>query len=124
MRTTVIILFTLVMAIVVITEMGCYYDKEEILYPQSATINCTGINAQYSTGIKPIMENKCATDGCHNAATAAGGTVLETYAQVAAKAAAINLRCVVQKNMPPGTPLTQAEIATLKCWIDSGTLNN
>jgi uncharacterized membrane protein len=103
---------------------GCYYDNESLLYPGSNSINCNGVNAKFSADVKPILQAKCTLSGCHNAASGAGGTILETYSQVAAKASRINARCVVQKNMPPSAPLTSAETATLKCWIDSGTPNN
>ena len=101
---------------------GCYYDKEEILYPAAAT-DCSTVNATF-TGVKSIITSKCATAGCHNAATAAGGTVLETYDQVKAKADRINQRAIVDKTMPPSTPLSTSEVAILKCWISSGTPNN
>jgi uncharacterized membrane protein len=108
---------------ITLTLSGCYYDKENLLYPGSAS-GCTGINAKFSIDIMPIMQNKCATAGCHNASSSAGGTVLENFTQISAAAARINQRCVVDKTMPPGSPLTPAEISTLKCWIDSGTPNN
>ena len=103
---------------------GCYYDKEELLYGGNGTINCTTIPAKFSTDVKPIIQNKCAIAGCHNAASASGGAVLETYTQIAAQAARINQRCVVEKNMPTTGPLPPAEIAAIKCWIDSGAPNN
>lgn len=103
---------------------GCYYDNESLLYPGSNTINCNGVSAKFSVDVKPILQAKCTLSGCHNAASGAGGTILETYSQVAAKAARIDARCVVQKNMPPTVPLSTTETATLKCWIDSGTPNN
>jgi uncharacterized membrane protein len=55
---------------------------------------------------------------------AAGGTVLETYDQVKAKAGRIQQRAIVERSMPPGTPLTAGDIAILQCWISSGTPNN
>lgn len=108
----------------VISFAGCYYDKEQLLYPGSGTVDCAGINAKFVSDVKLIIQNKCASAGCHDAATAAGGAALVTYDQIAGKASRINQRCVIEKNMPPGSPLTKAEIAILKCWIDSGALNN
>ena len=101
---------------------GCYYDKEELLYPGS-TVDCSIVSATFGN-IKSIMTNKCNTSGCHNARDAAGGTVLETYDQVKAKADRINQRAIIEKTMPPRTALTSGEIAILKCWISSGTPNN
>lgn len=101
---------------------GCYYDKEDLLYPGSA-VDCSTISAKF-TDVAPIIAAKCATAGCHNAATAAGATVLETFDQIRTKVDRINQRTLVEKTMPPGTALTAGETAILKCWISSGTPNN
>lgn len=101
---------------------GCYYDKEELLYPDSK-VDCSTVSGTF-TKVKSIMTSKCSTTGCHNAGSAAGGTVLETYDQVKAKADRINQRAIVEKTMPPGTALSPEEIAILTCWISSGTPNN
>jgi uncharacterized membrane protein len=115
------ILFMLVM---ITTFTGCYYDKEELLYSGKSTISCGTISAKFSTDANPIIKSKCATSGCHDAAGAAGGAVLVTYAQISALSARINQRCVVDKTMPTSGPLSVTEIATIKCWIDSGAPNN
>jgi uncharacterized membrane protein len=99
---------------------GCYYDKEELLYPGSA-VDCSVVLATFSK-VKSIMTNRCNT--CHNARDAAGGTVLETFDQIKAKADRINQRVIVEKTMPPGMVLSTEEIAILKCWISSGMPNN
>jgi uncharacterized membrane protein len=101
---------------------GCYYDKAELLYPDSA-VDCSTVSATFSK-VQSLVTSKCNTSGCHNARDAAGGTVLESYDQVKAKAARINLRVIVEKTMPPGPALSAAETNMLKCWISSGTPNN
>ena len=105
-----------------IFPVGCYYDKEELLYPSTA-IDCTSVNATF-TSVKSIIAAKCATAGCHNAASSAGGAVLETYDQIKAKADRINQRAVIDKTMPSDKPLSANEMAALKCWLSSGTPNN
>ncbi len=103
---------------------GCYYDKADLLYPAGSNTDCASNPAKYSTDVSPIIQSKCATSGCHDAATAAGGAVLESYTEVSALAARINQRSIVEKTMPAGTPLTATEINILSCWISSGTPNN
>lgn len=103
---------------------GCYYDKEELLYHKTGGVDCTTVSAKFSTDIAPVIKSKCATAGCHDAAGSAGGTVLETYTQIAGMSARINQRALVDKTMPPSAPLTTTEIAALTCWINSGTPNN
>jgi uncharacterized membrane protein len=111
--------------IATITTTGCYYDKEELLYGGSNTsVNCTTVTAKFAANVKPIIASKCATPGCHNAAGSAGGSVLETYAQISAQSARIKQRSVIDKTMPVSGPLSAAEIAIINCWIESGALNN
>ncbi len=103
---------------------SCYYDKEELLYPgANRPVDCATVPAKFSADVSPIISSKCATAGCHNT-TAAGGVVLQTYAQISAAKDRINVRCVVQKSMPPSGPLPQADINKIKCWIDAGAPNN
>ena len=104
---------------------GCRYNKEELLYSGRTThTNCTTINAKFVTDVLPLISSKCATPGCHNAASSAGGAVLVTYSQIVALAAQIKQRSVVEKTMPSNGPLSPAEIAILKCWIDAGAPDN
>ena len=103
---------------------GCYYDKEDLLYHKAGAVDCSLVSATYSADVAPLIKNKCATAGCHNAAGSAGGTVLENYAQVAGVSARIYQRCVVEQTMPPGGALSPAETAIITCWINSGTPNN
>ena len=102
--------------------VGCYYDKEELLYPLS-TVDCNNVNATFIS-VKPVIAAKCASAGCHNAASAAGGAVLETYDQVKAKADRIKQRAIIDKTMPSDKPLSANEMAALKCWLSSGAPNN
>jgi uncharacterized membrane protein len=116
-------IFLSVLMIAFITVVaGCYYDKEELLYPNN--VDCATVSAKYSTDIAPLMQNKCATSGCHDAAGARAGVVLETYTQVSSSAAAINNACIVNRTMPPSGGLTVTETSALKCWISSGAPNN
>jgi uncharacterized membrane protein len=112
----------LAVAFVSIVVTSCYYDKEDLLY--GSNVDCSTIDSKYSTAISPLMQSKCSYSGCHDAGTAAAGVVLENHTQVAASAGRINQRCIVDKSMPPGTPLSSNEISALQCWINGGTPNN
>jgi uncharacterized membrane protein len=114
----------LFIAMMTTSVSSCYYDKEELLYSGKGAISCGTISAKFSTDVNPLIQSKCATSGCHDAAGASGGSVLVTYTQIAAQTARINQRCVVDKTMPTSGPLSPSEIAIVKCWIDSGAPNN
>lgn len=110
---------------ITLSATGCYYDNEEYLYPGSNTpVNCSSIQPTFSADVKPLILSKCAISGCHNAAGASGGVILETHGQISAKASRILTRAVVEKTMPPTGPLLPEESAKLKCWIEAGAPNN
>lgn len=116
-RTATVILFVFITIL-----PGCYYDKEALLYP-GTSVDCNVVSAKF-TDVRAIISLKCASAGCHNAGTAAGGAVLETYDQVSKLSARIMQRVIIEKTMPPGAPLSAQELAILECWINSGTPNN
>lgn len=108
---------------IVITIQSCYYDKEELLYPESNTVNCSAINAKFSADVLPLITARCATSGCHDA-TASGGLIFQNYAQISGVKDRINARAVVEKTMPSSGPLQPSEINIIRCWIESGAPNN
>lgn len=112
-----------IITVMSLSVASCYYDKEDLLYG-STVVDCSTVDSKFSTAINPLMQSKCAYSGCHDAGTAAAGVVLENHTQVAASAGSINQRCIVDKTMPPGTPLSSSEISALQCWINAGTPNN
>jgi hypothetical protein len=114
---------TAVFLFAVVLATGCYYDKEDLLYGNT-TVDCTSVDSKYSTAIAPLMQSKCSYSGCHDAGSSAGGLVLENHTQVAASAGSINQRCIIERNMPPGTPLTSTEYTALQCWLQAGAPNN
>ena len=103
---------------------GCYYDKEELLYPDgNQAVDCNTVAAKFSTNVLPLVTSKCAIPNCHNS-SAAGGLVFSNYSQISAAKDRINQRVVIEKSMPPTGALPAADIAILKCWIDAGAPNN
>ncbi|MBL7695498.1 MAG: hypothetical protein JNK91_11665 [Ferruginibacter sp.] len=103
---------------------SCYYDKEELLYPGSVTaVDCSTVTAKFAADVQPIIAAKCATSGCHDN-SASGGVILQTHSQISAKKDRVYARAVLEKTMPASGALPPAEIAKLKCWIDSGAPNN
>ena len=111
------------MAVIIFLLNGCYYDKEELLYPGSGQVDCTTSPKKFAADVQPLILAKCATANCHNA-TAANGLILQNYLQISGAKAIINTRAIVEKNMPPSGPLLPAEINIIKCWIENGALNN
>lgn len=112
------------MAVHLLSLPGCYKDKEELLYPGSTdSVDCATVPASFAADIQPLITSRCAIPGCHDA-TASGGAILQTHAQISGKKDRVNQRAIVDKTMPPTGALPPAEIEKIKCWIDAGAPNN
>ncbi|MDW8420140.1 MAG: hypothetical protein RML37_12085 [Chitinophagales bacterium] len=100
---------------------SCSKNKTDI--PCTATADTVNT---YNKTVKSILDAHCAFGGCHDAATAASGIVLDSYA--AAKDAATNQSnffCVIDwtcgPRMPQGAaqPLPDSLINLIKLWRDN-----
>jgi uncharacterized membrane protein len=110
------------LALLILFATGCTNDKEELLNPPKVNA-CDTLNATFTT-VKSIITTKCSSSRCHSATAAKGGTILETYDQIKTKADRIKQRAIIEKTMPPSTPLTTNDVAVLQCWFDAGMPNN
>lgn len=103
---------------------GCEYNNEEELYP---SIECDTLNVSYAEDIEPIIENDCATSGCHVAGGTGNGR-FDNYQRVKAKVdnGSMRKRVVENKDMPPPDeePLTSCQIDKIDAWLDAGAPNN
>lgn len=105
------------------TSTSCNKDKVPTVVPSECPDTIF-----YSATIEPMIQQNCATSGCHNVFTAAGGYDLEGHANVSANATDI---LNVIKHEGSGTPmpyllpkLNDTIIQQFKCWMDQGKLNN
>src|SRR5687768_8022023 len=114
MKTIASILFF----IVLVSVSGCYYDKEELLYPNGN--DCSGVAATYSGTIQGIIQTSCALGStCHGAGSTNGPGQFTNYDEV--KAAAAQVRSsVVSGIMPKGMTLPAEDIKAIRCWVDGG----
>jgi len=110
-----IIISTILLSSVFLT--GCYYDKEEELYPNSGT-DCNA-PLTYNTGIKTLIDVNCAN--CHKP----GGNTpdLTTYALVKANIDKVTNRAISKKDMP-SSGLSTCNFTKLDNWIKDGALEN
>jgi len=118
--------FTSVLSVVLF--QSCYYDKADLLYPNSNQPCDTTVVAKFSTDVVPVMTNNCNAGGCHNTTSASSGVILDTYAGV--KTQALNGRLIgsidhFNGTMPKGgAKLSTCTIAKIQQWINTGTPNN
>lgn len=97
---------------------GClYHDTHDI---EDAIYVCDPATISWQTDILPIMDQYCATSGCHDGITRLDWTDYEKV-----KEYATSIRAKTQdRSMPFDGPLPQIEIDKIACWVDAGTLNN
>ena len=89
------------------------------------TYDCTGITPTYTTYIKPLMDQHCATSGCHSASNKADGKDLSTYTTTKSVASNNSFLGSIQHlsgydAMPQGaSKLSEANIKTISCWVQN-----
>lgn len=100
---------------------SCYYDKEEVLYPDG--LNCGTVPARFTTNVSPIIQTRCAIAGCHAAGSTNGVGPLTNYTLI--KNAAVQIKAaVISGFMPQNSTLSAVEIKTISCWVDAGAPEN
>lgn len=117
-----------VLLVLIFFVQSCYYDKEEILYPDLS--ECNSSDADYLT-VKNIISKNCLS--CHNnssASTLGDNIKLEDYDDVKYMAENGKLLGAVKhissySPMPKdGVKLNDCSISQIENWINSGTPNN
>ncbi|HLO82535.1 MAG TPA: hypothetical protein VK166_16335 [Chitinophagaceae bacterium] len=107
---------------------GCYYDKEEILYPAGS---CNSTGSTYSGTVSPILSQHC--NSCHSAAAApssGNNIVLDNYNSVKIQASNGMLLGTINhaaghSPMPKGAAkLSSCDINKITNWVGSGAPNN
>src|SRR5688572_15473549 len=106
---------------------GCYYDREEDLYPPPG--NCETTNVTYSAMIVPLLQNY-SCNSCHSGPAPSDNISLDNYTGVKAVALNGKLFGAISHSagfspMPQGgNKLSACNIDKVKAWIDAGAPNN
>lgn len=122
---SITVLLAVGLVIVLVSATGCYYDKEEKLYPQTV---CDTATVTYSSSVVPILLSNCTV--CHGGNTPSAGIKLDTYAGVKVQADNGRLWGAVSQAtsfspMPKnGAKLNTCNLTKIKKWLDAGALNN
>lgn len=126
----------LLILLAIVAMAGCYNDKYDKLYPEptggggggGGGATCDTSNVTFTQTIKPILDSKCATGGCHDAATLAGGYNYTVYG--GAKAGSKRMIGAITwasgfSAMPKGmNKLDACEITKITKWINDGAQDN
>lgn len=98
---------------------SCYYDNAEDYYSQFPQASCDTTAISFSAKVKPILDNNCAISGCHSESFPQKGIDLTSINGAQLHAEGI-VNVTMQGSMPPGRPLPDCEIQTLKAWLNQG----
>jgi hypothetical protein len=122
-----LIRFTSFFLLFILTLSGCYFDKENELYPSNGNCDTAGVMT-YSRSIAPIMVANC--NVCHNSKSHEGGIITDNYDDLYTIAGkdgqlwpAVNWTGGV--HMPKGTDkLSACDLTKIKKWIDADAPRN
>ncbi len=103
------------------TSIFTQCKKEEV-----DLLDCAGVTPTYTANVKTILDNNCATAGCHSASSRRAGYDLSSYAASVTSGGNQAFLGSVQHisgydPMPDGgAKLPEADVKTLSCWVQNG----
>ena len=76
-------------------------------------------NPTYEGSLKSLIDNKCATSGCHAGSVSPN---LTSYSQVknAADNGSLYREVIDRQTMPEGMSFSQEEYDSFNCWLNAG----
>lgn len=105
---------------------ACYYDSEELLYPETKC--STALAPTFSADILPLINTRCSS--CHAGAFASAGIRLDSYADIVKYVNNGSLVGSITHSsgyspMPKNAgKMSACEIQKIETWIASGLNNN
>ncbi|MDO9000816.1 MAG: hypothetical protein Q7W45_13695 [Bacteroidota bacterium] len=103
---------------------GCEKKVGKTAPVVAAAFTCDSI--KYASHIQPIITKNCAISGCHISGFSSGD--FTSYAGLNTKVVPgkFKLRVFDSPNnpMPPSGQLPQAQLDSIKCWLDRGAPND
>jgi uncharacterized membrane protein len=107
--------------LLILSIVGCYNDKEELLYPNANANDCSNPSIQKGpkfSAVQAVVQANCVS--CHNS----GGTFpdFSNACNIVEKWSRIKVRCVDQQTMPPTGALNQTNQQLIVDWVNAGHL--
>ncbi len=125
------LIFLLPLAALVIAN--CRHEPEKMIITGNP---CHPDTVYFERDLLPVLRSNCAMEGCHDAATALDGVILDNFANVMATADVkpgdpddsdlyeVLIEDNINKRMPLGLPpLNTDQITLVRKWIQQGALN-
>lgn len=117
--------FAVACPLLLVSITGCYNDKAEIIYPQTA---CDTSRVTYSGSIVPLLSSNCLI--CHGGNTPSAAIRLDLYAGVKMQVDNGRLwgavsQAISYSPMPKNAGMLSAcNLAKIRLWIAGGAPNN
>ncbi|MBK7433148.1 MAG: hypothetical protein IPI66_04050 [Chitinophagaceae bacterium] len=111
--------------LLLVSTSSCYYDKAEILYPQTI---CDTAAVAYSTAVTPILSSSC--NSCHGGSIPSAGIKLDTYMGVKQQVdngrlwGAVSHAASYSPMPKNGNKLSSCNLDKIRIWIAAGAPNN
>lgn len=111
--------------LVILSTSSCYYDKAEVLYPQTI---CDTAVVTYSSSVAPILSANCT--GCHGGNTPSAAIKLDVYSGVKQQVdngrlwGAVSHAASYSPMPKNGNQLNNCSLAKIRLWIAAGAPNN
>lgn len=112
----------IIMAVTILFFNGCYYDKDDLVYPKST---CDTANMTYTKDIQNIIATNCSS--CHTGNISSGFNLgnyddLKEHADDGDLMDRITTNDITRR-MPQGGKLSDCDINKIKAWVDRNTPN-
>lgn len=114
----------ILLLLMVVPMVGCYYDNEEELYPGACVVGDATAPGYWTSTVEPLIQTRCAIPGCHVPGGTGPGDFTQ-YANVKARVddQAFQQQVLIQKTMPTTGPLPACDLQKLQAWVDAGAPN-
>lgn len=116
--------FILLIGLLISFLVACSSDETDPIGGDQ--LDCSGVTSTFTADVKSIMDNNCATSGCHNSGTQANGIDLSTYDLVKSESSRARFLGSIRhesgfNRMPQGAnKLSDANIEKIACWVENG----
>lgn len=74
----------------------------------------------YTSGIKSIIDNKCATAGCHVGNFPQGNFTTYAGLKPALSSGTFKREVITKKSMPKNSSLSESDFNKIDCWVAKG----
>ncbi len=88
----------------------------------AANVDCAAVS--YLGTIEPMIRQSCGGSSCHGAGASNGDMMTYNKLKPYVNNGTFKGEVLNNQTMPEGGSMTSQQLGQIKCWLDSGALNN